>query len=145
MFLFSSHLLLPLLKDIAMDDWVDGAVGVGRDEMNVGADGECEWRRGKGGKRGAKGAQMAAAVTQGPSTKEERGVSASPATSADPARLTAVLSSPQDAWLAQGHGAGATSGQGPGRSELPCLGARCFLGKETSVGGKHSSLQFCRS
>lgn len=42
MFLFSSHLLLPLLKDIAMDDWVDGAVGVGRDEMNVGADGECE-------------------------------------------------------------------------------------------------------
>lgn len=82
----------------------------------------------------------------GPSTKEERGASAFPAASADPSRLTAVLPSPQDSWLTQGagHSAGATSGQDPGRSELPCLGARCLLCKETSVGGKHSSLQFCR-
>lgn len=114
--------------------------------MNAGADGECAWRRGEAGKWGVKGAQMAASLTPGPSTKEERGESAFPAASADPSRLTAVLPSPQDSWLTQGagHSAGATSGQDPGRSELPCLGARCLLCKETSVGGKHSSLQFCR-
>lgn len=112
--------------------------------MKAGADGECEWRRGKGGEWGVKGTQMVASVTLGLSTKEERGASAFPATSADPTRLTAVLSCPQSSWLTRGagHSAGTTSGEDPGRSELPCLGARCLLCKETSAAGKHSSLQF---
>ncbi|TKC44865.1 hypothetical protein EI555_015731, partial [Monodon monoceros] len=40
-------------------------------------------------------------------------------------------------WLTRGagHSAGTTSGEDPGRSELPCLGARCLLCKETSAAG----------
>lgn len=87
--------------------------------MKEGADGEHERRRGQGGARGGKDTADGRVADPGAEHKRRKRSSAFPATSADPARLTA------GSWLTQGaeHGSGATSGEDPAKSES------CFRGQ----------------
>lgn len=81
-------------------------------------------------------AQVAASVACSSAQKKKERASAFPATSAHSARLTAVLSCPQDSWVTWGQSATLVPplGRTMGRPVLPGVETRCLLCKEISTG-----------